>query len=132
MYHHKETKVLFFSDYKKKRNSVLSLIKKSRDEYFKTFFDSHKNDIKKTWQGIKNIVNINKKQNILPVKLLFKKNFYLKDDDIAKAFNTIFTNIKNTIEEKFPHIQTHFSSYLKTQLRIQFFLNRYLKLRLLL
>ena len=51
-------------------------------------------------QGIKNIVNINKEQNILPAKLLFK-NIYLKYDGIAKAFNTFFTNIGNTVEEKF-------------------------------
>ena len=49
----KEIKLLFFPDYKKKHNSVLSLIKKSCDEYFKIFFDSHKNDIRKIWQGIK-------------------------------------------------------------------------------
>ena len=29
------------------------------------------------------------------------------------AFNTFFTNIGNTVEEKIPHVQTHFSSYLK-------------------
>ena len=66
------------------------MIKKGRDEYFKIFFDSHKKDIKKTWQGIKNIVNINKKQNILPVKLLYKNIIYSKDDEIANAFNTFF------------------------------------------
>ena len=31
------SKIIFFSDYKKKRNSVLSVIKKGRDEYFKKF-----------------------------------------------------------------------------------------------
>ena len=36
-----------FSLYKKKRNDVLCKIKKSRSNYFKNFFDSHKSDIKK-------------------------------------------------------------------------------------
>ena len=49
----------------------------------------------------------------MPVKLLFRKNIYVKDSDIANVFNTFFTNIGNTVEEKIPIVKTHFSSYLK-------------------
>ena len=34
-----------FSEYKKKRNDVLSKIKNSRNNYFKDFFESHKSDM---------------------------------------------------------------------------------------
>ena len=71
-----------------------------------------------TWseiiKKIENIVNINKKQNILPVKLLYKNIIYSKDDEIANAFNTFFTNIGNTIEDKILQVETNFISYLKT------------------
>ena len=116
------TKGNLFSEYKKKRNDVLSKIKNSRNNYFKDFFESHKSDIKKTWQGIKNIVNVNKKQSTLPTKLLYKNKTHDNDDDIAKRFNTFFTNIGNTVEEKIPTTETHFSQFLHNKPQNSLFL----------
>ena len=48
--------------------------------------------------GNKNIVNVNKKQNTLPTKLLYKSKTHDNDDDIAKSFYTFFTNIGYTVE----------------------------------
>ena len=104
-----------FDLYKLKRNEVVSLIRKSKKSYFEDFFEENKTDIKKVWQGIKNIVNINKKQDILPSKLKFKNNFYSKDSDIAECFNSFFTNIGNSVEEKIPKTDVSFSTFLKNK-----------------
>ena len=104
-----------FDVFKKKRNEVLTLIRKSKNIYFQNFFESNKSDIKKTWQGIKNIVNINKKQNILPTKLQYNNKVYDKDSDIADNFNTFFTNIGNSVEEKMPKASIHFTDFLKNK-----------------
>ena len=71
----------------------------------------------------KNIVNI-QKQNFLSVKLLYKNIIHSKDDEIANAFNTFFTNIGNTVEDKIPRVETNFSSYLKTSTTNSIFLKR--------
>ena len=104
-----------FALYKQKRNKVISLIRKSKKSYFETFFEENRSNIKKVWQGIKNIVNINKKQDILPSKLKFKNNFYSKDLDIAECFNSFFTNIGNSVEEKIPKTDVSFSNFLKNK-----------------
>ena len=113
-----------WATYKKKRNKVLSLIKISKTEYFKSFFETNKLDIKKTWQGIKNIININKKVSTLPDKLIYKKKIFERDSDIATSFNHFFTNIGNTVEEKIPKTNIHFSTYMKNKPSNSIFLEK--------
>ena len=81
-------KEFLFKSFKKKRNKVISLIRKSKNLYFKDFFESNKADMKNTWRGIKNIVDLSKKQNTLPDKLAYQDKVYDDDADIAKTFNT--------------------------------------------
>ena len=50
-----------FLMYKRKRNMVISLIRRSKRDYYDVFFEEHKSNVKKTWEGIRNIVNISKK-----------------------------------------------------------------------
>ena len=105
--HNPQKKNEIWATYKKKRNKVLSLIKNSKADYFKSFFEANKSDIKKKWQGIKNIININKKVSTLPDKLIYKKKIFERDSDIATSFNHFFTNIGNTVEEKIPKTNVH-------------------------
>ena len=116
-------KDILFNSFKKKRNKTLSLIRKSKDLYFKDFFESNKADIKNTWKGIKNIVNLNKKQNTLPDKLVYQNKTFDNDTDIAKSFNTFFTNIGNTVEAKIPTTKTHFNQYLTDKPLNSIFIN---------
>ena len=55
-----------FSLYKRKRNMVMSLIRRSKKDYYNNFFEEHKSNVKKTWEGIRNIVNISKKSRHSP------------------------------------------------------------------
>ena len=43
--------------YKLFRNRTTREIKKSKKFYYSTFFENNLNDMKKTWQGIKQIIN---------------------------------------------------------------------------
>ena len=53
-------------DYRQKRNLIKSLSRTSKRQYYIAFFEENKCNLKRTWEGIKNIININKKhrQNI--------------------------------------------------------------------
>ena len=46
------------SEYKTLRNTINKLLQTSKNNYYKSFFAEHNNNIKKVWQGIKEIVNI--------------------------------------------------------------------------
>jgi hypothetical protein len=49
--------------YKIARNRVSRKIKKSKKEHHETYFKDHELDIKKTWEGIRKIVNVKKMSN---------------------------------------------------------------------
>ena len=49
------------SKYKQYRNLIVTLQKRSKELYYKSFFEKNKNDVKKTWKGIKNILSVSKK-----------------------------------------------------------------------
>ena len=44
--------------YKKFRNKVVFEIRKSRNDYYNSYFNTHKNDMKKFWSGIRSIINV--------------------------------------------------------------------------
>ena len=50
------------------RNRIHTEIKKSKKQYYAEYFASNANNMKKTWEGIQNIVNI-KKISSKPSKL---------------------------------------------------------------
>ena len=49
---------LLFKNY---RNKVVSMIRTSRRKYYFDFFLEHQTNVKKTWAGIRNILNVSKK-----------------------------------------------------------------------
>ena len=47
---------------KKYRNLIVTLLRKSKENNFKYYFEKHKQDVKKTWDGIRSILSISKKK----------------------------------------------------------------------
>ena len=68
---------------------------------------------KKIWQGIRDIVSISKKSPTMPKEIIYKGESHTDSVDMAKSFNDFFVNIGNTIEEKIPPGNVHFSNFLK-------------------
>ena len=64
------------------------------------FFEENKSNVKKTWEGIRNIINISKKDCIIPTHLLYKKQIINGKEEVAESFNEFFVNIGNAVEEK--------------------------------
>ena len=54
-------KIIYFEEYKILRNTINELVRTSKKAYYESFFTEHNNNIKKVWQGIKEIVNIKSK-----------------------------------------------------------------------
>ena len=98
--------------YKIKRNLVKMLTRKAKRDYYISFFEENRTDIKKTWEGIRNIVNINKKTRVTPTSLNYKNEVKSSKIDKARALNDFFVNIGNGIEDKIPHGNKDFSAYL--------------------
>ena len=62
---------------------------KNQKKYYADYFTEHVNNIKKTWEGIKNIVNLKKSSN-RTTKLNIGGKIFDNDKDIATKFNTFF------------------------------------------
>ena len=101
-----------FSLYKRYRNMIVSLLRKSKGNYFSHFFLQNKSNVKKTWDGIRNLINVSKKKNTSPTKLLYKNVVKVSNIDMAESLNEFFVNIGASVEAKIPNSEKHFSSFM--------------------
>ena len=77
-------------DYKKLRNQIVTLCRINKKNYYKDFFKENANDLKKTWQGIKSIININNNNNSQPFSLQVDNMITTDPTKIANEFNKYF------------------------------------------
>ena len=84
------------------RNRVNNELKKSKKSYYKNYFNSNSKDIKRIWDGIKSIINVNKYR--LPSITQLKANDRIIDDQnrIAQELNNFFVNVGPNIEKNIP------------------------------
>ena len=106
-------KTNLYNDYKRMRNKIKNLIRKSKSDYYNSFFEENKTNIKKTWEGIREIVNISKKSKSSPSRLRHNNSDVSDQVEISNIFNNFFVNIGNKVEEKIPNTDTNYMSYLK-------------------
>ena len=102
------------------RNRVNREMKKAKKKYFNHYFEEHKNDIKKTWIGIKNIINT--KSIITPKTSQLNVNGKIIDDPagIANCENDFFVNVGINIDKDIPNNNKSPESFLKSRNRFNF------------
>ena len=84
------------------RNRITREIKKSKRKYSKEFFEGNLNNMKKTWQGIKQIININNKTDAQINQLCHKGKQISSNEEMAKTFNDFFTEIGPQLDKEIP------------------------------
>ena len=57
------------TEYKKLRNEVVAIIRRSKKMHYQKYFTENAGDIKKTWTGIKNVINISSKITGMPAAM---------------------------------------------------------------
>ena len=79
----------------KQYNMILKIIiNNAKYCYFQKLFNNHNNNIKKTWDNIRLIINNSPKNNILPKFVINDNNICVTNKtEIANEFNKFFTNI---------------------------------------
>ena len=93
--------------YTQYRNKLTSILHKAEKQHYDNLFDANKNNIKKSWELISEIINKKKPQNIIP-------KFTDNDDDksIADKFNRFFVNVGPSLASKIPPTDVDPLSYL--------------------
>ena len=59
-------KKLIHEEFEKLRNNVTFSICKSKNEYFKLFFDKNRNNITLMWKGIRQLITLKSKSKVRP------------------------------------------------------------------
>ena len=85
--------------YNQFRNRVNREVKKSKKTYYKTYFEDSKSDIKKTWEGIKSLIN--NSNSSLKISQLRNNGRIIDDPEgIAAGLNNFFVNVGPNTERQ--------------------------------
>ena len=82
------------------KNEVTGLIRTSKKDYYDRYFTQHKNNLGKTWQGIKQIINMKTKNSDYPSCIIHEGKTITDPTEIANKFNNFYTTIADDILEK--------------------------------
>ena len=102
------------------RNRVNRELKKAKKNYYTKYFEENNNNIKKTWEGIRSIINIKStKSTISQIKV---NNKVIKNHkEIVETLNNFFVNVGPNTERSIPvNPKTKPEQYLKKQEPIKF------------
>ena len=89
----KTQKNLIHEELQKLRNNVNFSIHKSKNEYFKLFFDKNRNNTTLIWKGIRQLITLKSKSKIHPNIVKVKGKDIMNPIEIANAFYNVFMNI---------------------------------------
>ena len=101
-----------FEIYKQYRNLIVTLLKQSKKNYYSSYFVENQNNIKKTWDGIRGIINVSKRKNSLPTKIIYGNSEKNTNIEMANAFNNFFVDIGKNVEKKIPQPKSSFHVYM--------------------
>ena len=95
----------------------------SKANHYNKFFHENKLNLFKTWQGIKEIINISKKGNKVINCIQNVNDMTINSPkEIVEEFNKHFTSIAKNIEKKLIKAHCDFSKFLKNPNRDYFFI----------
>ena len=114
-------KIEIYQKYKKYRNIIVSLIRKSKKRHYSEYFLTHNANIKKTWDGIRELIDISKKKSFR-IQMINHNNKSITDNkQIADTFNDFYANLGKNIEKNIPKGKKKFMEYLNNPLEQRFF-----------
>ena len=90
--------------YNRVRNRVSRQLAKSKKEHYESYFDEMNSNIKKTWEGIRKIVNVKKSTKFSISHLNINGKIVDEPIDIANNFNNFFVNVGPETEKSIPRI----------------------------
>ena len=79
-------------------------------------------DIKNTWKGIRNLINIKGKNKSQPKSLLVNNKIITEPKKVADTFNNYFSNIASNLQNKIHYHGKDFSKFLTEPNPVTFFI----------
>ena len=102
-------------EYKNHRNLLSTLLKRSKENYYKKCFRSNWNNAKIIWKGIKSIITLKDITSSGPRTISQGGNLITNPYDIANIFNNYFSSVADTAKKNIKYSRKHFSHFLNNQ-----------------
>ena len=110
--------------FKNYRNQIVTLSCLCKENYFKTYFETNKKDLKRIWYGIKTLINTKTSKTRSHHITLNIDNKTTSDDFIiANHFNSFFMSIAGRLLQKIPKAKKSFISFMTKKNTKTFFLS---------
>ncbi len=87
-------------EYKTLRNQISELSKTSKTMFYQTYFTENNNNLRKIWQGIKEVINIKNKSSDTPTCVTQNDHLITDPTGISNAFNDYYSDIAENILQK--------------------------------
>ena len=115
----RDQKLVFETEFKSIRNDITRLTRNNKKNYYDRYFTKHKSNLSKTWQGIKEIINMKGKNSDYPSCIIVDGNTVTDPTEIANQFNNFYTSIADDIlqKRKYPGNKSY-KDYLNNPLNI--------------
>ena len=88
------------------------IVRKAKYEYYNNKFNEYKNNCKKTWQTINEVLGRRKNVSDIPETFISNEKIISGSLEIAEGFNNFFVNIGPKLASEIPKSKKHFSDYL--------------------
>ena len=113
-------KEILRTEYKTLRNRITYIISVSKKNHYQHYFAENHNNIKKTWSGIKKIINIRAVSGNQPTSMMIDNCLKTNPTDISEGFNAYFSSIAEKLLPKHTAGTKHFSEYLSNRVNQNF------------
>ncbi len=108
--------------YKTARNIINRDIKTSKKNHYLKYFEDCKNNMKKTWKGINDLINIRSSSNFVN-QLIIDKHIINEPKQIANTMNNFFVNVGPSTDKIIPKIPISPKIFLKNRVESNFSLS---------
>ena len=81
------------------QNHVSSLLGKTKDSYYKLYFEDNKKNLRLVWKTIKGIINMKKESEESTSSLLTNGEIISSAKEISNYFNNFFTSVAEKINK---------------------------------
>ena len=99
----------------------MALIRTSKKSHYQNYFADNFKDIRKTWKGIKSIINIHNITKGQPSSMIINKELQSDPTKIANGFNDYFSEIALNLQQNIYPNGPKFTDYLKNSSEQSFF-----------
>ena len=113
----------FRNKFKLYRNNLDKILKASKSMHHQKYFETNKPNLRKTRDGIREVINITKKKGQTINTVNSGNGITNKDRKISEQFNKHFCNIAKTTHKEIPSAKNNFSDYLKNPIEKSFFIS---------